>query len=187
MISAPVLQATDWRIVFRGHLDASQTAVGGTLIQLADDGNEHPIAFFLKSFQMRSATIRKTNDNCLDFYLFLKGFDIKLKAPSLRSLLKIKFSDAFSKVMLSRKEARWLETFGNFGIFPITLKPGHIYVLEDAPLRAPYILSDDYHVNSSQVNLSVDCDIICAGYISDQFLGIIVKAVDADQWRKRQL
>ena len=37
----------------------------------------------------------------------------------------------FTKPKLSRREARWLGTLGNFGIFPITLKPGKIHVLGD--------------------------------------------------------
>ncbi len=35
------------------------------------------------------------------------------------------------KPKLSTREARWLETLGNFGIFPINLKPGKIHVLGD--------------------------------------------------------
>lgn len=45
----------------------------------------------------------------------------------------------FSKPKLSRKEARWLKTLCNFGIFPITLKPGKIRVVVDALSRAPHI------------------------------------------------
>ncbi len=47
----------------------------------------------------------------------------------------------FSKLELSRKEQRWLETLGNIGIFPINLKPGNIHVLGDALSRAPHIAS----------------------------------------------
>ena len=51
---------------------------------------------------------------------------------------------------MSRKEARWLETLGNFGIFPITLKPGKIHVLGDVLSRAPHVLSG----NSSSLKVN---------------------------------
>ena len=42
---------------------------------------------------------------------------------------------------MSRKKARWLETQGNFGIFPINLEPGKIHVLGDVLSQAPYIMN----------------------------------------------
>lgn len=37
----------------------------------------------------------------------------------------------FTKSKLCRKEALLFETLGNFGIFPINLKPGKFHVLGD--------------------------------------------------------
>lgn len=42
--SAPVLVAPDWKKPFRGHIDASQVAVGGALTQLDDNGKDRVIA-----------------------------------------------------------------------------------------------------------------------------------------------
>ena len=52
----------------------------------------------------------------------------------------------FTKAKLSRREARWLETLGNFGVFPINLKPGKIHVLGDTLSRAPQLLINDLEV-----------------------------------------
>lgn len=46
LISAPIMRAPDWTRQFRCHMDASQVAVGGSLTQLSEDGNEHVISFF---------------------------------------------------------------------------------------------------------------------------------------------
>ena len=46
--SAPILIAQDWKNPFRGHIDASETAVGGTLTQLDADRRDRIIAFFSK-------------------------------------------------------------------------------------------------------------------------------------------
>ena len=45
---APILVSPDWEKPFRGHVDASQTAVGGMLTQLDENGRDRVIAFFSK-------------------------------------------------------------------------------------------------------------------------------------------
>ncbi len=77
----------------------------------------------------------------------------------------------FSKSKLSRKEARWLETLGNFGIFPITLKPGKIHVLGDTLSRAPYIA-----FNALEIPF-IELDSVIESYENDQFFGQIVQAM----------
>ena len=52
----------------------------------------------------------------------------------------------FTKAKLSLREARWLETLGNFVIFPINLKPRKIHVLGDTLSRAPQLLINDLEV-----------------------------------------
>jgi hypothetical protein len=56
--SAPVLQSPDWTMPFRCHVDASQLAVGGTLMQNDERGFDHPIAFYLKKFSPAEANER---------------------------------------------------------------------------------------------------------------------------------
>lgn len=43
------------------------------------------------------------------------------------------------KKKFSRREARWIETIENFGIFPVFLKPWKIYVLRDVLSKTPLI------------------------------------------------
>jgi hypothetical protein len=44
--SAPILRSPDWTKTFKGHIDASQLAVGGTLTQMDEDELEHPVACY---------------------------------------------------------------------------------------------------------------------------------------------
>ena len=69
----------------------------------------------------------------------------------------------FTKSELSRREARRLEVLCNFGIFPITLKPGKIHVLGDTFLRAPHA-----SVNVLQV-INIDLDDKTYVYEDDNF------------------
>ncbi len=47
--SALILVSPDWKKPFRGHIDASNTAVGGTLTQLDEAGKDRVIAFYSKN------------------------------------------------------------------------------------------------------------------------------------------
>ena len=87
----------------------------------------------------------------------------------------------FTKPKLSRKEARWLETLGNFGIFPITLKPGSIHVLGDVLSRAPHIMNgkDGTMLNSLEVPF-IEFEDVVTRYDDDQFFGPVVKALNGD-------
>ncbi len=78
----------------------------------------------------------------------------------------------FSKPKLSRKEARWLETLGNFGIFPINLKPGRIHVLGDTLSRAPQTA-----FNAVEIPF-IELDSVIGRYENDQFFGPIIQAMN---------
>ena len=83
----------------------------------------------------------------------------------------------FSKPKLSRKEARWLETLGNFGVFPITLKPGKIHVLGDVLSRAPHAPDNDVNVNDMEVPFIQFEDVI-REYDDDQLFGPVARALN---------
>ena len=85
----------------------------------------------------------------------------------------------FSKPKLSRKEARWLETLGNFGIFPITLKPVKLHVLGDALSRAPQIIKGEMKINDVEVP-SIDVNDVLSDYEGDQFFGRVVRALQGE-------
>ena len=79
----------------------------------------------------------------------------------------------FSKPKLSRREARWLETLGNFGVFPITLKPGKIHGLGEALSRAPHA-PEDVNINDMEVPFTQFEDSV-GDYDDDQLFGPVVR------------
>ena len=85
----------------------------------------------------------------------------------------------FTKPKLSRKEARWLETLGNFGIFPITLKPRKIHVLGDALSRAPQVIKGETEINDVEVP-SIDLNDVLSGYEGDKFFRPVVRALQGE-------
>jgi RNase H-like domain found in reverse transcriptase/Reverse transcriptase (RNA-dependent DNA polymerase) len=142
--SAPVLQSPDWKKPFRCHVDASQLEVGGTLTQKDERGFDHPIAFYFKKLSPAEANY-STNDRELlglisflqRFRCYLEGFESEVFTDN--QVLK----HLFTKAAVSRKEARWLKTLGNFGMFLTNLKPGRVHVLGNVLSRAPHAISSE--------------------------------------------
>ncbi len=77
----------------------------------------------------------------------------------------------FIKLKLSRREARWLETLGNYGNFHIGLKPGKIYLLGDMLSRAPHV-----SVNIPEV-LKINIDDVIGGYENDKLYGAVLNCI----------
>jgi len=182
--SAPILIAPDWNKQFRGHVDASQLAVGGTLTQLDEHGNDRVIAFFSKKLTQAETDYTANDRELLGLIYFLKRFRCYLEGSSFEILTDNQvLKHFFDKPRLSRREARWLETLGNFGIFPITLKQGKIHVLGDALSRAPHVAKPDSDLDVSFNTVEIpefQLDSIIGHYEEDQFLGPIVKAMDGE-------
>ena len=183
---SPIPVAPDWKKPFRGHVDASQLAFGGTLSQLDDDGRDRVIAFYSKKLSPTEADYTANNRALLGLFCFLERFRCHLEGASFEIFTDnqvLKYF--FTKPKMSRREARLLETLGNFGIFPITLKPGKIHVLGDVLSRAPHVLNGDLsNLNLNDVEvLGVDFEDFIPSYEEDQFFGPIVKAMNGD-WPK---
>lgn len=89
----------------------------------------------------------------------------------------------FTNKDLSRREARWVEILGYFGIFPITLKPGKIHVLGDTLSRAPHVTNTRV-VNDIEV-LFIQFEDVIGSYEEDQFFGPILRAMK-DDWPSDQ-
>ena len=139
--SPPILVAPDWENKFGGHVDASQLAVGGTLTQPDDSGNDKVIAYFSKKLSPEEEDYCASDRELLGLVYFLKRFRCYLEGATFEEFTDNQvLKNFFTKPSMSRKEARWLETLGNFGIFPINLKPGKIHVLGDVLSRAPHIM-----------------------------------------------
>ena len=176
---APILVSPDWKKPFRGHVDASQTAIGGTLTQLDENGRDRVIAFYSKKLSEAEANYTTNDRELLALVRFLERFRCYLEGSTFEIFTDnqvLKYF--FTKPKLSRREARWGETLGNFGIFPITLKPGKIHVLGDTLSRAPHAsIDDDPVVNDVEVPY-IQFEEVISGYEDDQFFGPIVKALN---------
>ena len=174
--SAPILIAPDWKKPFRGHIDASETAVGGTLTQLDADGRDRVIAFFSKKLSLAEQNYTANDRELLGLVYFLQRFRCYLEGTSFEIFTDNQvLKHFFTKPKLSRREARWLETLGNFGIFPITLKPGKIHVLGDTLSRAPHA-----SMNSVEI-LSANVEEITDNYENDQVFGPLLKVMKGER------
>ncbi len=174
--SAPILVAPDWNKSFRGHIDASSSAVGGTLTQLDENGRDRVIAFFSKKLSPAEQNYTTNDRELLGLIYFLQRFRCYLEGSNFEIFTDNQvLRSFFTKPNLSRREARWLETLGNFGIFPINLKPGKIHVLGDTLSRAPHA-----SVNVLEV-LNIDIDDIIGGYEDDKFYGAILKGLKGEE------
>lgn len=170
--TAPILVAPNWKKPFRGHVDASEFGVGGTLTQLDDAGRERAIAFFSKKLSPAERNYTANDRELLGLVYFLERFRCYLEGSNFEIFTDNQvLKHFFTKAKLSRREARWLETFGNFGIFPINLKPGKIHVLGDTLSRAPQLLINDLEV------LKIDPEVLLS-YEEDEFYGPLLKVME---------
>ena len=182
---SPILVCPDWSKPFRGHVDASQTAVGGTLTQLDENGMDRVISFFSKKLSDAEANYSANDRELLGLVRFLERFRCYLEGSTFEIFTDNQvLKHFFTKAKLSRRESRWLEIMGNFGVFPITLKPGKIHVLGDTLSRAPHAEEANLVVNDVEVPY-IDFENVISGYEDDQFFGPIVKALK-DKWPKEQ-
>lgn len=136
--TAPILIAWDWKKSFRGRVDASQLAVGGTLAQLHEEKQDRVIAFFSKRLSSAEQDYTANERELFGLIYFLERFRCYLEDSKFDRFTDYQvLKHSSPKQKLKRREARWIETLGNFGIFPMTLKLGKIHVLGDTLSRAP--------------------------------------------------
>lgn len=133
------MQAPDWSKHFRCNADAIQLTVGGTITQIGSDGAEHAVSYFSKRLSSAEEKCSANDRELLAlvyllyrFTCYVEGCEFEVLADN--QVLKL----YFSKTNLSRRNARWIEFLGKFGISQLTLLKGRIHVLEDVPYRAPH-------------------------------------------------
>lgn len=86
----------------------------------------------------------------------------------------------FTKKTLHRRESRWIETFVNFGIFPVFLKPIKIQIIGESIPRASHIAEEE---NISLMNFNsmdvpkIYVNIILGNYEEGPFFGTILKEI----------
>lgn len=178
LVTAPILIPPDWSKPFRCHVDASQLAVGGTLTQLDDKGNDRVISYY--SRKLSDAEEKYTADErellglvyCLKrFRCYLEGssFDVFTDNQVLKSF--------FTKPNLSRREARWLDLFAQFDIDNMCLQPGRVYVLGDVLSRAPHVMEPVEIGNLEASRVSVDMQFE-KKHEDDQLFGPLFRAMN---------
>lgn len=114
-------------------------AVGVTLAQFDDSGREHVVAYFSKRLSQAVENYSAIDRELQGMVYFLKSFRYYLEGSSFGLITDNQvLINFFTKPHLSRREARWLDHFGHFGIKQVKLKPGKAHVLADALSRIPH-------------------------------------------------
>lgn len=138
LTSAPVLAHPKFELSYKGHIDASQFAIGGTLTQI-HEGKERVISYFSRKLNDAQTNYTANDRELLGLIGFLTHFRCYLEGAEFEIYTDNQvLKHLFTKKDLSRKEARWLDLLSDFGIFPITLKKGKVHVLGDTLSRAKH-------------------------------------------------
>ena len=131
------------------------------------------IAFFSRKLTPAEENYSANDRELLGLVCFLERFRCFLEGTSFEIFTDNQvLKHFFTKPELSRREARWVETLGNFGIFPINLKPGKIHVLGDTLSRAPHIKVNDIEVMTPSI------DFITSAYKEDEFYGPLIQVLN---------
>lgn len=152
LISSPIMKVPDWTKSFRCHTDASQLAVGGNLTQLGEFGEEHAISYFSKQLYPAEENYSANDRELLGLVYFLQRFRCYLEGSEFEIFTDNQvLCHFFTKPDLSRREARWIDFFGHFGITQLTLVKGRAHVLGDTPSRAPHAPEQDIIIFNLQL------------------------------------
>lgn len=107
LCTSPIMVPPDWTRRFRCHVDASQLAVGGTLTQLDDDGNDRAIAYFSKRLSPAEENYSANDRELLGLVYFLKRFRCYVEGSEFEVVIDNQVLNYyFTKQTLSRREAR---------------------------------------------------------------------------------
>ncbi len=95
--------------------------------------SERVISYFSTELNDAQMNYSANDRELLEMVEFLKHFRCYLEGAQFEIVTDNQvLKSFFDKKDLNRREARWLETLSEFGIFPITLKKGSVHVLGDA-------------------------------------------------------
>lgn len=138
LVTSLIMRASDLGRSFRCHTDASQVVVGGSPTQIDEDG-EYVISYFSKRLSSTEENYCAKGRELLRLIYFLQRFRCYKEGNEFEVLTKNQvLRHSFTKPSLSRREARWLDFFEQFGISKLTLVEGRVHVLGDTPSRAPH-------------------------------------------------
>jgi hypothetical protein len=137
-VSYPVLRTANYGERFILETDASNTAIGGVLLQVFEDG-EHPIGFYsasltdtAKRYAIYDRELKALRDSFMFFRPYLKGAVHSILIHTDHNNLKY-FKEPQK---LSDRQARWMEFLQDFD-FVIQHIPGHTNIIADLLSRRP--------------------------------------------------
>ena len=141
LVEAPVLKAPDFSKAFVIHTDASDYALGGTLLQIGDDGvTEHVVAYYSRKFQSAERNYSAQERECLALIDSVKHWrpyvdsSIQWVARTDHESLKYLLSQA----VRNRRQARWVELLLEHMPFTIDYVPGKINPSDPLSRRQDY-------------------------------------------------
>lgn len=161
---------------FKCHVDASQYSIGGTLTQTAD-GSERVIAYFSRKLNEAQNNYSANDRELLGMIEILKHFRCYFEGAEFEVITDNQvLQHFFAEKSLSRREARWLGTLSEFGVFPITLQKGKIHILGDVLSRVNHESKEDELQNISSLFWDPSSETAFQQAQEDyQFFGPIIK------------
>lgn len=186
LVTSPILCHPNYELPYRGHVDASQFAVGGTLTQV-QNGSERVIAYYSKKLNEAQTNYSANDRELLGMVQFLTHFRCYLEGAEFEIITDNQvLKHFFDKQDLSRREARWLEILSGFGVFPITLKKGSVHVLGDALSRVHHGPEMMEIQNISTLLPAIEHqDSFKKLLVEDQFFGRIVEQLKRGETNER--
>ena len=123
LVSAPVLCLADVTIPFRVVTDASDTAIGGVLLQQDDRSNWHPVAYTSRRLRKEERNYTAMERESLAVIHALRVWKLYLFKPFqvITDNQGVKYLR--TKTNLSKREARWAEFLADFD-FETIHRPG---------------------------------------------------------------
>ena len=137
------------------------------------------IAYFSKKLNGAQGNYSANDRELLGMIEFLVHFRCYLEVSEFEIMTDNQgLKHYFDKKDLSRREARWLETLSNFGIFPITLRKGSIHVLGDALSGVRHSEEKMEIQNISSIQMGIETTNEYRKSIqNDQFFGPIIRKI----------
>ena len=105
--SAPVSTVPDLSSLFKLAVDASDVAAGAVLLQEDDEGVDHPVWYFSKTFNKSEKNYSTIEIECLALVLAIQHFEIYVSSSSLAVVV---YSDHNPFVFIHKLKAKnqWL-------------------------------------------------------------------------------
>lgn len=133
------MQRPNWDRPFRCHIDASDSAVGGTPTKVDDDAYYRAVEYFSERVNEVEENYTANDHELLRLVYFLKRFRRYFEGAEFKFITDNQvLKNIFYRPDLSRGEARWHDFQSQSGITKLALEKGHVHVLGDALSRVPH-------------------------------------------------